>query len=1079
MDDFVVNVRQIAQFDDTPEVQADDLLILQRAGLGGPYVSTTAATLVSTALADSGPFSVGWPAPPDCMPDQILTGRVKILTGHSYAWNTYLDYEGINRYWFNGIAGAIGYNTQVPGFVFWSAPAGIAGETVDFDEVATISTDGNMALAGQLTLGREASNALEAATYSQLQQAISDLLEHANALHAENTVWGFNGRTGCVELELADIVGAGGAPAHDPTFTGHVHVDGTTSLLGPAFAQTIQDPDDSSHHIATTEFVQNAITDFAGENSGTACGACPPLGAPWGKLWWDDANKQLFVFDGQQWVIAVNPPSRALASLTHRPPPNPLPGTLWWDGDELKMWNGRRWVSVSNVSKDKPIVPSPPTWDNSNRIATTHWVRGLVRRTADDTLFDAIDTTKRMLRRYAPLRSPDFVGMPTAPTPPPGSNDAKIATTAFVRHAIVRATTGVASFDGRTGDIRLTTDDIVAAGGAPINAPHFIGFPEAETPPPDTYSHILATTQWVIDTLNTRYADVVDSFNGRRGDVTLRLDDIEAVGGAPLRDPVFLGVPRAPNPAPSDSSNQIATTKFVSDNIATTYDILNGRIISLGNEMRDGFFNIATHSVYSFNQRTGAVTLRATDIQAAGGALLDSPRFFGFPTAPTPPPASNNPRIATTAYVDRAIWSNPGPPGPPGVPGGEGPAGPPGRGMEVLGTVDNVSELPTQDNLVGDIWMVKDDGAFWWDGHMWQPLDQITIAGPYVPLAGGTMTGPLTLSGDATTPLEPVTLEQFDALVLPLLGQFLPLTGGTLTGNLNIANPTAGVGNILTLNRVTGAAGTPNINAIQFRTGGLMRWSLQQGYGAGAEGGEWGGELYLYAFSDNGAPKATPWITVARNNGMVSFTGQVYVGPMFGVHVGTGAQTAWYNGNQVIFSDSTATPGVSGERDLHSTEVHTPDTTRWRWGVGLSYWPSNGPWTLEVFPGDGSGSFTCLDFDKATGLGLVAADPVADLGIATKHYVDTHGGGLPAGDLTVDGGVSAQWFYANDFYVGDTNDPTYIYLASNGTIHFANAWQIRALDDENFQIVGPGHVIAGGIDITALEARVAALEAAR
>lgn len=47
-----------------------------------------------------------------------------------------------------------------------------------------------------------------------------------------------------------------------------------------------------------------------------------------------------------------------------------------------------------------------------------------------------------------------------------------------------------------------------------------------------------------------------------------------------------------------------------------------------------------------------------------------------------------------------------------------------------------------------------------------------------LPISGGTMTGPIVLSGNATTNLNPVSLGQLNAL----LGAYLPLTGGVVTG---------------------------------------------------------------------------------------------------------------------------------------------------------------------------------------------------------------------------------------------------------------------------------------------------------
>jgi hypothetical protein len=52
---------------------------------------------------------------------------------------------------------------------------------------------------------------------------------------------------------------------------------------------------------------------------------------------------------------------------------------------------------------------------------------------------------------------------------------------------------------------------------------------------------------------------------------------------------------------------------------------------------------------------------------------------------------------------------------------------------------------------------------------------------PVLPLTGGTLTGNLTLLGNAGAPLQPVPLRQLQA-------GWLPLTGGTLTGNLNMTS---------------------------------------------------------------------------------------------------------------------------------------------------------------------------------------------------------------------------------------------------------------------------------------------------
>jgi hypothetical protein len=58
-----------------------------------------------------------------------------------------------------------------------------------------------------------------------------------------------------------------------------------------------------------------------------------------------------------------------------------------------------------------------------------------------------------------------------------------------------------------------------------------------------------------------------------------------------------------------------------------------------------------------FNGRNSDVTLTATDITSAGGALLDSPALTGNPTAPTQLATDNDTSIANTAFVHNCLVS--------------------------------------------------------------------------------------------------------------------------------------------------------------------------------------------------------------------------------------------------------------------------------------------------------------------------------------------------------------------------------------------------------------------------------------
>jgi hypothetical protein len=132
------------------------------------------------------------------------------------------------------------------------------------------------------------------------------------------------------------------------------------------------------------------------------------------------------------------------------------------------------------------------------------------------------------------INDPDFTGSPTCPTPSPGDNSTNLATTAFVSSAIAAApSTGVSSFNTRTGAVTLLTSDLTGAGGAPLASPVFTGNPTAPTPAAGDNDTSVATTAFV------------------------------ATSFAPLNSPIFTGAPTAPTVAVGDNSTKIATTAWV------------------------------------------------------------------------------------------------------------------------------------------------------------------------------------------------------------------------------------------------------------------------------------------------------------------------------------------------------------------------------------------------------------------------------------------------------------------------------------------------------------------------------------
>ena len=98
------------------------------------------------------------------------------------------------------------------------------------------------------------------------------------------------------------------------------------------------------------------------------------------------------------------------------------------------------------------------------------------------------------------------------------------------------------------------------------------------------------------------------------------------------------------------------------------------------------------------------------------------------------------------------------------------------------------------DPAVGDIFAGA--GARWlWDGAEWTSL--MTSGGPFLPLTGGELSGPLMLAADPAVALHAATKQYVDAGG----SGYLPLTGGELSGPLMLAAmstviPPAGVGSL-------------------------------------------------------------------------------------------------------------------------------------------------------------------------------------------------------------------------------------------------------------------------------------------
>ena len=114
-------------------------------------------------------------------------------------------------------------------------------------------------------------------------------------------------------------------------------------------------------------------------------------------------------------------------------------------------------AAINGAALQNPTATTPPANDNSTKVANTAWFAGQGGVSAP--AMDGVATAGASLRfarndhvhptdtSRAPVDSPAFTGTPTAPTAPVGTNDGRLATTAFVlAQPITAIANGIVTF---------------------------------------------------------------------------------------------------------------------------------------------------------------------------------------------------------------------------------------------------------------------------------------------------------------------------------------------------------------------------------------------------------------------------------------------------------------------------------------------------------------------------------------------------------------------------------------------------------------------------------------------------------
>jgi hypothetical protein len=401
---------------------------------------------------------------------------------------------------------------------------------------------------------------------------------------------------------------------------------------------------------------------------------------------------------------------------------------------------------------------------------------------------------------YAPIASPVFTGDPQAPTPAPTDNDTSIATTAFVKSALAASgATGVTSIDftpigltpgpGATGPVTVGGTLSVANGGTGRGSNVINGVLigagtnqiKASAAAPGAGALLLgaaaAVPTWLPLGSNGQALNIVSGAPAWINST--------GTGSNVLSDsPAFTGTPSTPTAAPGTSTTQLASTAFVSAAVVA-----------------------ATSGVASWNTRTGAVTLTNADVIGVLPGSSTTPAMDG-----------------TAAAGTGTTWAR----------------------------ADHVHPSDTSRYAASN-------------PSGYQTAAQVTASlAPYAPLASPAFTGTPSMPTGATGVTQTAgtsntslaTTAFVGTAVGTVTGGYLPLAGGTLTGNL-------------TLSAVSGTA-----RAVFGATGAALRWGLNLGNSTAEGGSATGSNLSIVNYNDAGTPIGTCF-QITRATGAVAFQGSV------------------------------------------------------------------------------------------------------------------------------------------------------------------------------------------------------------
>ena len=330
-------------------------------------------------------------------------------------------------------------------------------------------------------------------------------------------------------------------------------------------------------------------------------------------------------------------------------------------------------ANTLSITSNTDSITGLETLVNSNTASITSSISAI------SGIDSRVTSNTNELLLKAPIASPSFTGIPTAPTAAAGTSTTQLATTEFV--STILGGTNTPDADATTkGKLKLTNDLGGTANLPTVNSVGGVSSTTIATLPTSVAANTLSITsltnsvaantasitfeisraQNAESLLDTRILSNTVSITSNTSDIALR---------ATIASPSFTGIPTAPTAAAGTSTTQLATTEFVSTILGGTItpdaDATTKGKLKLTNDL-GGTADLPTvNSVggvssttigtlpTSVASNTASITVNTSDI--ALRAPIASPSFTGIPTAPTAPAGSSTNQLATTAFVSTMV----------------------------------------------------------------------------------------------------------------------------------------------------------------------------------------------------------------------------------------------------------------------------------------------------------------------------------------------------------------------------------------------------------------------------------------